>query len=80
MHANDETNNCSLVLRVYYNGHGILLTGDAESTIESGIMRTYKSGLNSTYIKIGHHGAHFHFRRIPVPRPPAGSNNLRRQG
>ena len=57
MHDNDETNNCSLVLRVYYNGHAILLTGDAESTIESEMMRTYKSGLNSTYIKIGHHGA-----------------------
>ena len=57
MHDNDETNNCSLVLRVYYNGHGILLMGDAESTIENAMMRIYKSGLNSTYMKIGHHGA-----------------------
>lgn len=57
MHDNDETNNCSLVLRVYYNGHGILLMGDAESTIETAMMRIYRSGLNSTYIKVGHHGA-----------------------
>lgn len=57
MHNNDETNNCSLVLRVYYNGHGILLMGDAESTIETALMRIYRSGLNSTYIKVGHHGA-----------------------
>ena len=57
MHNNDETNNCSLVLRVYYNGHGILLMGDAESTIETAMMRIYRSGLNSTYLKVGHHGA-----------------------
>ncbi len=57
MHDNDETNNCSLVLRVYYNGHGILLMGDAEATIETAMMRIYRSGLNSTYIKVGHHGA-----------------------
>ncbi len=57
MHNNDETNNCSLVLRVYYNGHAILLMGDAEATIETAMMRIYRSGLNSTYIKVGHHGA-----------------------
>ncbi|MBI5744638.1 MAG: MBL fold metallo-hydrolase [Elusimicrobia bacterium] len=59
MHDNDENNNCSLVLRVYYNGQSILLMGDAESTIEGTIMRTYKSGLNSTYLKVAHHGSRY---------------------
>jgi len=59
MHDNEETNNCSLVLRVYYNGNGILLMGDAQSSIEDEIMRTYKSGLNSTYLKVAHHGSRF---------------------
>lgn len=59
MHDNDEMNNCSLVLRVYYNGHGILLMGDAESSIENAMMRIYKSGLNSTYLKVAHHGSRY---------------------
>ena len=59
MHDNDENNNCSLVLRVYYNGHGILLMGDAESTIETAMMRIFKSGLNSTYLKVAHHGSRY---------------------
>jgi len=59
MHDNDENNNCSLVLRVYYNGHGILLMGDAENTIETAMMRIYKSGLQSTYLKVAHHGSRY---------------------
>ena len=56
---NDENNNCSLVIRLYYNGTGILLTGDAEGSIEDAMMRIYKSGLNSTYLKVSHHGSRF---------------------
>ena len=59
IHDNDENNNCSLVIRLYYNGTGILLTGDAEGSIEDAMMRIYKSGLNSTYLKVSHHGSRF---------------------
>jgi len=59
IHDNNENNNCSLVIRVYYNGHGILLTGDAEGAIEDAMMRIYKSGLNSTYLKVSHHGSRY---------------------
>ncbi len=59
MHDNNEANNCSLVLRLYYNGRGILLMGDAESAIENAMMRIYKSGLNSTYLKVAHHGSRY---------------------
>ncbi|OGR67720.1 MAG: hypothetical protein A2X30_09360 [Elusimicrobia bacterium GWB2_63_16] len=57
MHENDETNNCSLVIRLYYNGNGILLTGDANSEIEAEMLRHFKSGLQSNILKVGHHGS-----------------------
>lgn len=56
---NKELNNCSIVIRVFYNGHGILLMGDAESEIENAMMRIFKSGLQSTYLKVGHHGSRY---------------------
>ncbi len=57
MHENDETNNCSLVVRLYYNGNGILLTGDANSEIEADMLSHFKSGLQSNILKVGHHGS-----------------------
>ncbi len=61
MSAKDNTpiNNCSIVLRLYYNGSAILLMGDAESEVENAMMRIFKSGLNSTYLKVGHHGSRY---------------------
>jgi beta-lactamase superfamily II metal-dependent hydrolase len=56
---NDVINNCSLVLRFYYNGHGILITGDAEASVENAMMRIFKSGLQSTYLKVSHHGSRY---------------------
>jgi beta-lactamase superfamily II metal-dependent hydrolase len=57
MHDNDETNNCSLVVRLYYNGNGILLTGDANSEMEAEMLSHFKSGLQSNILKVGHHGS-----------------------
>lgn len=57
MHDNDETNNCSLVIRLYYNGNGVLLTGDANSEIEGEMLSYFKSGLQSNVLKVGHHGS-----------------------
>lgn len=57
MHENDETNNCSLVMRLYYNGNGVLLTGDANSEIEVDMLSHFKTGLQSNILKVGHHGS-----------------------
>ncbi len=54
-----EINDCSMVLRFYYNGHGILTTGDAEAPVENAMMRIFKSGLQSTYLKVSHHGSRY---------------------
>jgi len=56
---NDDVNNCSLVLRLYYNGTGLLFTGDAEAVIENAMTRVYKSGLKSYALKVGHHGSRY---------------------
>lgn len=56
---NDVINNCSLVLRFYYNGHAILMMGDAEASVENAMAKIFKSGLSSTYLKVGHHGSRY---------------------
>ncbi len=56
---NDDVNNCSIVLRLYYNGQGLLFTGDAEAPIENAMMRVFKSGLESYALKVGHHGSRY---------------------
>jgi len=56
---NDDVNNCSIVLRFFYNGTGLLFTGDAESSIENAMMRIFKSGLDSYALKVGHHGSRY---------------------
>jgi beta-lactamase superfamily II metal-dependent hydrolase len=56
---NDDVNNCSIVLRFFYNGTGLLFTGDAEATIENAMMRIFKSGLQSYALKVGHHGSRY---------------------
>ena len=58
-HNNDETNNCSLVLRLYYNGTGLLFMGDADASIENAMTRIFKSGLQSYALKVGHHGSRY---------------------
>jgi beta-lactamase superfamily II metal-dependent hydrolase len=57
MHDNDEANNCSLVIRLYYNGNGVLLTGDANQDTEAEMLSHFKSGLQSNILKVGHHGS-----------------------
>ncbi len=56
---NDVVNNCSIVLRFFYNGTGLLFTGDVESSIENAMMRIFKSGLQSYALKVGHHGSRY---------------------
>jgi len=51
----EPNNNDSLVLHVAYRGTSVLLEGDAESPIEQGMLA--ENGLESTLLKIGHHGS-----------------------
>ncbi|HUX28483.1 MAG TPA: ComEC/Rec2 family competence protein [Terracidiphilus sp.] len=49
------SNNDSLVLRVAYGATSVLLEGDAEAPIEDAMLA--EPGLQSTLLKVGHHGS-----------------------
>jgi competence protein ComEC len=51
----EPTNNDSLVLHVTYGATSVLLEGDAEAPIEQAMLA--EPGLNSTLLKVGHHGS-----------------------
>ena len=52
------TNDGSLVLKLYYEDISIMLTGDASIETEKFILENNKKeNLNSTVLKIGHHGS-----------------------
>lgn len=51
----EPSNNDSLVLHVAYGASSILLEGDAEAPIEHGMLA--EPGLESTLLKVGHHGS-----------------------
>ncbi len=51
----EPANNDSLVLRVAYQATSVMLEGDAEEPIERAMLA--ESGLESTLLKVGHHGS-----------------------
>jgi competence protein ComEC len=51
----EPSNNDSLVLHVSYRAASVLLEGDAEAPIEEGMLA--EQGLESTLLKVGHHGS-----------------------
>jgi competence protein ComEC len=51
----EATNNDSLVLHVAYGATSVLLEGDAEAPIEEAMLA--EQGLESTLLKVGHHGS-----------------------
>jgi competence protein ComEC len=51
----EPSNNDSLVLHVAYGATSALLEGDAEQQIERGMLA--ETGLESTLLKVGHHGS-----------------------
>jgi competence protein ComEC len=53
--GSEPANNDSLVLHVSYQGTSVLLEGDAESPIELAMLG--EPGLQSTLLKVGHHGS-----------------------
>ena len=53
--AAEPGNNDSLVLHVAYGATSVLLEGDAESPVEDAMLA--EPGLESTLLKVGHHGS-----------------------
>jgi competence protein ComEC len=53
--GSEPSNNDSLVLHVAYGATSVLLEGDAEAPVERGMLA--ESGLQSTLLKVGHHGS-----------------------
>jgi competence protein ComEC len=51
----EPSNNDSLVLRAVYGATSVMLEGDAEAPIEQAMLA--EPGLQSTLLKIGHHGS-----------------------
>jgi len=49
------TNNDSLVLHMTYGATSVMLEGDAEAPVEEGMLT--EPGLQSTLLKVGHHGS-----------------------
>ncbi len=53
--AAEPANNDSMVLHVAYGATSVLLEGDAEAPIEQAMLA--EPGLQSTLLKVGHHGS-----------------------
>ena len=53
----ENTNDASVVLRAVYGETAFLFTGDAEKAAEEGLSARYGPLLESTVIKVGHHGS-----------------------
>ena len=51
----EPTNNDSLVLHIAYGSTSVMLEGDAEAPIEQAMLT--EPGLQSTLLKVGHHGS-----------------------
>jgi len=51
----EPTNNDSLVLHMSYGATSVMLEGDAEAPIEQAMLA--EPGLQSTLLKVGHHGS-----------------------
>ncbi len=55
--ASLENNNYSPLIMIEYNGAKFLLTGDAESKVESEAVAKYGDYLKADVYKVGHHGS-----------------------
>ena len=54
---NSVLNNCSIVLKITYNGTTVLMMGDAESQAENEIIQRFPNELKAYALKVGHHGS-----------------------
>lgn len=53
----NKINNNSLVFKLIYNEFSMLFTGDIEEEAEKYLVNEYKSKLQSTILKVAHHGS-----------------------
>jgi len=53
----DSTNNSSIVFKLRYKNFSTLFTGDAEEDLENYLVSRHKKDINSTVLKVGHHGS-----------------------
>lgn len=53
----NNVNNCSIVLKLSYQGSSVLLTGDAEAGVESAMVARFGTELKSDILKVAHHGS-----------------------
>lgn len=56
-HAHENLNNTSVVVKLCFGETSILFTGDAEREAEEEMVRLHGSFLESTILKLGHHGS-----------------------
>lgn len=54
---NISSNASSIIIRVVYGDTSFLFTGDAPASVERVLVAMYGSTLNSTVLKVGHHGS-----------------------
>lgn len=50
-------NNCSIAIKVSYQGTSALLTGDMEAPVESTLISKFGAELRSDILKVAHHGS-----------------------
>ena len=53
----DDTNSCSIVLKIKINNTSILYSADASVEEEKDIIEKYKDEVESDILKVGHHGS-----------------------
>jgi len=56
-HLYEDTNNCSIVVKLTYGKISFLFTGDAAFEAENEMVKNYGNALKSTVLKAGHHGS-----------------------
>lgn len=52
-----STNDGSIIAKLVYGKTSVLLTGDSPQKIESHLIKQYGNNLQSTVLKVGHHGS-----------------------
>ena len=53
----DDINDNSIVMKLEYNNFSCLFTGDISQKIEEDLVKKYESALESTLLKVAHHGS-----------------------
>lgn len=55
----ETINNCSIMMKMSYNGSSVLFTGDVEGEREAELVAEYGDELKADVLKVGHHGSKY---------------------